>query len=265
MQPSEIARRIAFESLHALGVVDLGDAESDEPDALGPTLRLTARGRAYLGDSPESRRPPEPSRFLDNQAIRVGRSAKIGSIIALAPFVEIGGVAGALDLHITAQAIAHALSAGFEADVIRARIEQLSTLPDPIARLLTQASAVVGRGEFVATMGFLWVEDPEIRELLRTRRQTADLFIDPSPPSGLLIAPGADLDRIGRRCRSLGVEIVVDGEVYRTRSVPPGRGSGARRMESSGTLPALRGPRAPSSARTPAQRITPPPLKRSGE
>jgi hypothetical protein len=265
MQPAEIARRIAFESLHALGVVDLGDAESDEPDAIGPTLRLTSRGRSYLSDSPDSRRPAEASRFLDNQAIRVGRSAKIGSVIALAPFVEIGGVAGALDLHITAQAIAHALSAGFEADVIRARIEQLSPLPDPIARLLTQASAVIGRGEFVATMGFLWVEDPEIRELLRTRRQTADLFIDPSPPSGLLIAPGADLDRLGRRCRSLGVEIVVDGEVYRTRSVPPGRGSGARRLESSGTLPAMRSARTPSSSRTPAQRTTPPPLKRSGE
>jgi hypothetical protein len=36
-------------------------------------------------------------------------------------------------------------------------------------------------------------------------------------------------------------------------------------MESSGTLPALRGGRTPSSSRTPAQRITPPPLKRSGE
>jgi hypothetical protein len=246
-------------------VVDIGDADGDAGDAIGPTLRITPRGRAYLSDSPESRRASESGRFLDNHAIRVGRGAKIGSVIALAPFVEIGGVTGALDLHVTPQAIAHALSAGFEADVIRTRLELLAPLPDPIGRLLTQASAVIGRGEFVPTMGFLWVEDPEVRELLRTRRQTSDLFIDPSPPSGLLIVPGVDLDRLGRRCRSLGVEIVVEGEVYRTRSVPPGRGSGARRLESSGTLPALRSSRTPGSSRGPALRNTPPPLKRSGD
>jgi hypothetical protein len=262
LPPAEIARKIAFESLHALGVVDIGDPDGESADAIGPTLRITPRGRAYLNDSPESRRTSETGRFLDNHAIRVGRSAKIGSVIALAPFIEIGGVTGALDLHVTPQAIAHALSAGFEADVIRTRLELLAPLPDPIGRLLTQASAVIGRGEFVATMGFLWVEDPEVRELLRTRRQTSDLFIDPSPPSGLLIAPGADLDRLGRRCRSLGVEIIVEGEVYRTRSVPPGRGSGARRLESSGTLPALRSSRTPS-ARGPAARSTPPPAKRN--
>jgi hypothetical protein len=198
----------------------------------------------------------------------VGKGGKVGSVIAVAPFVEIGGVTGALDLFITPQAISHALSAGFEADVIRNRLEQLAALPDPIARLLTQASAVVGRGEFVPTMGFLWVEDPEVRELLRSRRQTADLFIDPSPPSGLLIAPGADLDRLGRRCRSLGVELVVEGEVYRTRSLPPGRGSGPRRLDSSGTLPALRSSRPPPAAgRTPnpSTRLIPSPLKRSGD
>ncbi len=264
--PAEIARRIAFESLHALGVVDIGDAEGDGADGIGPTLRITPRGRSYLNDAAESRRAAESSRFLDNQAIRVGRNARVGSVVALAPFVEIGGVAGALDLHITPQAIAHALSAGFEADVIRARIEQLAPLPDPIARLLTQASAVVGRAEFVTTSGFIWVEDPEVRELLRTRRQTSDLFIDPSPPSGLLIVPGVDLDRLARRCRSLGVELMVEGEVYRTRSVPPGRGSGARRLESSATLPALRASRSPSTSRgTAVRNATPSPMKRSGE
>ncbi|HET9953751.1 MAG TPA: hypothetical protein VFQ61_04590 [Polyangiaceae bacterium] len=267
MAPSEIARRIAFESLHWLGVVDIGDPEEDAADSIGPTLRLTPRGRAYVAEQADARRAPEPSRFLDHQAVRVGGTARVGAVLALSPFTEIGGVESALDLWVTQATIAHALSAGFEADVIRARLEQLAPLPDPIARLLTQASAVVGRGEFVATMGFLWVEDPEIRELLRTRRQTADLFLDPSPPAGLLVAPGADLDRVARRCRSLGVEVVVEGEVYRTRSIPPGRGSGARRMDSSGTLSAMKLPRSSSSSsRPPAVRgTTPPPIKRGAE
>lgn len=262
--PSEIARRIALESLHALGVVDIGDPEEDAPESIGPTLRITPRGRAYLSDAPESRRASEGSRFLDNQAIRVGPGAKVGQVVALAPFAEIGAVSGAIDLHFTPQAISHALSAGFDAEVIRTRIEQIAPLPDPIARLLTQASAVLGRAEFVPSTGFLWVEDPELRELLRTRRQTAELFVDPSPPSGLLLAPGVDLDRVGRRCRSLGIELMVDGEVYRTRSVPPVRASGARRLDSSGG-PSLRSSRPPASSRTPVLRAPLPALKRGSE
>jgi hypothetical protein len=98
----------------------------------------------------------------------------------------------------------------------------------------------------------LWVDDPEIRELLRTRRQTADLFVDPSPPGGLLIASGVDLERLARRCRALGVEVLVEGEVYRSRSTAPPRrlsvtpapetaGNGTRHV--SGTRPR----RAPSA------------------
>lgn len=251
--PEAIARRIALGSLHLLGVVDLGDP--DEDGALGPTLRITPRGRSYLIDTPESRPIGEPSRFLDHQALRVGTAAQVGGVIALAPLVEVGAVSGALDLLVTAQSLSHALSAGFEADVLQARLETLAQLPDPIARSLAQASAVIGRAEFVPTAGFLWVEDPEIRELLRSRRQTVDLFVDPSPPAGLLVQPGVDLERLARRCRSLGVELVVAGETYRTRAVSSGKGgSGARRLDSSSTLPSLRAVRSPSSTRLPAAR-----------
>ncbi len=255
MTPAEIARRIAFESLHALGVVDIGDADSDEADSLGPTLRITPRGRAFLSEGTASAGPKsssELSRFTDNQALRIGPLTKTGHVLSLSPFVEVGAVTGTLDVLLTAQTLALALGAGFEADVIQARIEQVASLPDPIARMLAQASAVIGRAEFVATSGFLWVEDPEVRELLRTRRQTQDLFVDPSPPAGLLLVAGIDLERLARRCRSLGVEVVVEGEVYRTRSIPPGRGSGARRMDSSNTMPALRSSRPPPRGVTPA-------------
>jgi len=281
MTPAEVARRIALETLHVLGIVDLGDPETDDLESIGPTLRITPRGRAFLADAaPESRAPAsnQSSRFLDTQALRIGPSASVGSVISLAPFVEIGGVASAsLDVLITPQALSHALSAGFDGEVMRARLELLAPLPDPIARTLTQASTVIGRAEFVLTQGFLWVEDPEVRELLRTRRQSADLFVDPSPPAGLLLAVGVDLERVARRCRALGVEVLVDGEVYRTRSIPPGRGSGARRLDSAGTMAAVRAPSAgnlpatrnssrPPSARQPASRSgagsTPPPAKR---
>ncbi len=51
---------------------------------------------------------------------------------------------------------------------------------------------------------------------------TAELFVEPSPPGGLLIAPGVDVDRLSRRCRALGIEVLMDGQVVRARSIPPG-------------------------------------------
>ncbi len=228
--PAEIAENIACGTLHALGVVNLGDPDSES--GIGLTLRITPRGRAFITSTALSNGDAvrETSRFLDSQAIRVGPGDRIGHVVGLAPFIEITSVAGSLDLTMTQQTLALALAAGFDSDAIRARLEAIAQIPDPIERMLTQASAVIGRAEFVQTQGFLWVEDNEIRELLRTRRQTADLFVDPSPPSGLLINPGVDIDRLSRRCRALGVEVVVDGEVYKTRSLtPPARSSSAAR------------------------------------
>jgi hypothetical protein len=81
----------------------------------------------------------------------------------------------------------------------------------------------------------LWVDDANVRELLRTRRSTGELFVDPSPPGGLLVSAAVDLDRLVRRCRTIGVEIVTEGQVVRARSIPPpavGAPSGAHRKPS---------------------------------
>ena len=236
MTVSEVAHRIAFESLHVLGVVDLGDID-DDGDGMGPTLRITPRGRAYLGAGEAAPPTEAPSRFLDTHALRVGPPARIAEVIALAPFTEIGAVTGHLDLLVTPAGVARALGAGIEAELMRARLESLAPLPDPVHRLLAQASTVLGRAEFVTSQGFLWVDDPEVRELLRTRRQSADLFVDPSPPGGLLIAAGVDLDRLARRCRALGVEVLVDGDVYRTRSTAPPRRASVTPPPESGAAP----------------------------
>jgi hypothetical protein len=232
MTPAEIARRVALDSLHVLGVVDLGDPESDDDEGM-PTLRITPRGRAYL-EGEDGKSDASESRFLDHQLLRIGEKTKIGQVMALAPFVEIGSVTGQLDLSVTQQTLALALSAGYDTEIIKARLEAVALLPDPIARLLVQASAVIGRAEFVSSQGFLWVDDPEIREMLRTRRSTADLFVEASPPGGLLIAAGVDIDRLARRCRALGVEVLVEGEVFKTRSVAPGSRSSGRSPSSGG-------------------------------
>jgi hypothetical protein len=214
VEPMEIARRIVLESLPALGVIDIGEDE----DAV--TLRLTPRGRALVGD-----RPPTidgtKSKFLDTHVLRVAPTAKISAVLAIGSFVEVGRCVETLDLIVAPQTLARALSAGFEADVLRQRIEQLAPLPESLSRTLAQASIVVGRGTLVASSGFLWVEDNNVREMLRTRRPTSELFVDPSPPSGLIVQPGIDLDRLARRCRTIGVEIISEGQVVRAKTIPP--------------------------------------------
>ena len=127
------------------------------------------------------------SRFLDNQALRIGADAKVGDVIALAPFIDLGGVTNHLDVVINQAGVARALGGGLSGDSIQRRIAAVAALSDPIQRMLTQASTVLGRAEFVASEGFLWVDDPELRELLRSRRQTSEMFVDPSPPGGLLV------------------------------------------------------------------------------
>src|SRR5690606_7294261 len=219
-------------------------------------LRITPRGRAYLsGITPAVRRE---STFRDSQVLRLGEEVTVAGVLALVPFVEVGRVDEQLDVVITTTSVSNALASGLEASAIRQRLESIATLPEPVARALVQASAVLGRAHYVSTPGFLWVDDPELRELLRTRRQAADLFIEPPPPGGLLLAPGVDLERVMLRCRTLGVEVVTEADSRgalagkaaagraaaskpgpvlpvdpesRTRAAPTRRASGTRRRE----------------------------------
>src|SRR5262249_765406 len=127
----------------------------------------------------------------------------------------------------------------YEADSLRQRIEAIAPLPEGLSRTLAQASVVVGRGTFVPTIGFLWVDDPNVRELLRTRRSTAELFLDPSPLAGLLVSAQVDLDRLARRCRTVGVEVVIEGQVVRAKSIPHTSGE-RRRTTSSSRMPKIK-------------------------
>ncbi len=234
--PMEVARRVVLESLPALGILDVGEEDSGEgggEDAPQIALRLTARGRALVSDKAPTH-DGTPSKFLDTHVLRLGPGAKVASILALFGFVDVGRAADTLDLIVAPQTLARALSAGYEADALRQRIEAVAPLPETLSRTLAAASVVVGRGAYVATSGFLWVDDANVRELLRTRRTTAELFVEPSPPGGLLVSAATDLDRLVRRCRTVGVEIVTDGQVIKAGTAAPAAAttSGAHRKPS---------------------------------
>ena len=75
-------------------------------------------------------------------------------------------------------------------------------------------------------------------------------------------APHAVLLSMVRRCRALGVEVLVDGDVYRTRSTAPPRRASVTPPPESGTAAA----RHSSAPRTGARRasVVPPAVKRNG-
>ena len=247
--PADVAGRILLESLPALGVVDLGEEGAEDVP-----IRLTPRGRALVNRR-EVPHEETKSKFLDTHVLRVGAGARISSILAIAPFVEVGRIGAELDLLVAPQTLARALSAGFETDVLRQRIEAIAPLPESLSRTLEQASVVLGRGTFAPAAGFLWVEDANIRELLRTAKSTGELFVDPSPPSGLLVQGGVDLERLARRCRTVGIEVLSDGSIVRARTVPPP--PVMPRTQSS-----TRSLRAETPAARTARLETPPPRKR---
>lgn len=233
---SEITRRIALESLPALGILDLG-GEGEHDD--GIALRLTSRGRALLvGTEPPA--DMESSCFVDTYTLQIHPSTRVAHVLALVPFAEVGRVGDKIDVVIAAASVARALSAGLESETVRTRLEAVANLPDNISQMLDQASVVLGRATYVPVSGFLWIEDQEVRELLRTRRPVADLFIDPSPPAGLLIGPDVDLERLVRRCRTLGVEIEADGALIRVRSLSPIPGGPETPRPASATRPRTR-------------------------
>lgn len=199
-----------------------------------------------------------PSKFTDTHVLRIGSASATASVLALGFYAEIGRVEDALDLVFSPSAIARAISGGVLGDEIRERIEAVASLPDSLSQTLIQASTVVGKGAFVPSGGFLWVEDPDVRDMLLTRKPTADLFIDPSPPGGLLVAPDVDHDRLVRRCRAVGVELDGVGLVR-------GGGSGLLRAAST-TGARSNGSERPAASRTPAPRAratTPPPRSRT--
>lgn len=265
VEPVEIARRMAVETLHILGVVDLASPDEGD-DVVGPMLRITPKGRAWLSGANRDSEG-RAGKFIDNQTLRVGSSVTLSSVLDLNALTEVGNVEGDLDLILTPRTLALAIGTGIDPSVLRARLEVVAALPDPIQRQLAQASAVLGRAEFVTAAGFIWIDDPEVRRMLSTRRSTADLFVNPSPPSGLLVADGVDLDKLARRCRTLGVEILEDGRVHFAQSAPPSRRS--RRPEApppsssfSGQKGASSGVRTKSSA--PARKSSAPAKPRTG-
>lgn len=241
--PEELLRRMLRQSLPALGVIDVGaddTAELDEPTSSGPwAVRLTARGKSSLLSSTTDR-PPAGSEFVEPRLLRVGDEARVADVLALAPLCELSAVEPYLELELSAAALAGGLASGCLPEQMRERVAAIAAPSDDLARALEQADTILGRATVAPASGFLWIEDDELREMLRSQSPCAELFVDPSPPAGLLVAPGVDPERLIRRCRAMGVAVTLEETGYRVRRAtkPPTRSTQTTRRALSWRPPA---------------------------
>jgi len=231
-----VAERILISTLPALGVVDLGGADKEAASGSGElnslALRLTARGKHLM--SGRVARGEVQSEFVDERRLAVGQGAGVAQVLALLPFCEIAATEQRLELELNQGTIAGGLALGVQVDEMRSAIERLVEIPPELAGTLDRAGAVIGRGELVAAGGFLWIDEPEVRRMLMTSSGTSDMFLDPSPPAGLLVSPTIEPERLARRCRALGVDVTVDEGVYRLRAstMPPPKRSSTQKATS---------------------------------
>ena len=217
--PIEVAQRVIIESLATLGVVDLGGADVTTASGSGEltslAVRLTGRGLRLIG-----RRLPETGttgELSDARTVVVGSTTRIANVLDVAAFVDLGAVEGSLVLEVSQAAVARGLAAGIQATEMQTRLGRLAELSSELSTALEQAGTVIGRATFYGASGFLWVEDQEIRDMLLRAPTLSDLFVDPSPDGGLLVAAKVDPERLARRCRAMGVDIEVDERSLRAR------------------------------------------------
>jgi hypothetical protein len=218
--PMATALRIVRESLPALGFLDVSHEKSTE-QSTGTTVafsvRLTPRGRGFQAAS-ESDGDSHSSAsciFIEPHVLRITPSTQIVHVLAVGPCVEVGNIDATLEVLITQRTIAKALAAGYAPSRLRHLLERLAPLPLVLSEYLDAADRVTARCDFVPALGFLWIENPSVRETLRVERSTALLFVDPSPAGGLLVASGTRLETLTARARALGIEVRSMGKRLR--------------------------------------------------
>lgn len=234
--PMQIAQRVLLESLPTLGVVDLGGADVNTASGSGEmsslALRLTSRGLRFIGSRIGD--SSVPGEFIESRRIKVGSASRVAEVLDTAQFVDIGAAETALELEVSAAAVSRGLALGIQAAEMRKRLAVLAELPPELDDALEQAGTVIGRGTYTSAAGFLWIDDPEVRDMLLTAPTLAELFVDPSPPGGLLVSPLVDPERLLRRCRAMGVDIIVEDNAMHVRhsSAPPPKKSDTRKTVS---------------------------------
>ncbi|MCC6873788.1 MAG: hypothetical protein IT378_05695, partial [Sandaracinaceae bacterium] len=184
--PAAVLDRIIATSI-AIGALDTA--------AQGAMLRLSRHARRWLAGEPA---PPLGPSAWSGAALHVG-DAVIARVLEAAEAAEPLLVGGALVLRVTPERVAQALERGKDLGELRAALAALADPVDPgVDRALAAAHRDRPRARFVRVAGFVVIEDPRARARIESDPELRELFVLPSPDTGLLVredVPRATLAR----------------------------------------------------------------------
>lgn len=196
----------ATQDLFALGVLDRAD-RADAGLGTSSAVHVAARTRSLwsqvvpASEAALAVQPLGPLRF------ELGPQTQIAATLAAGPLLEPSGFDPRLTFEVSPQGVERFALAGGTAAQMRALLEPLGTWTDASQALVEEATRSRVRLDLAPAAGFVWIEDEALRERLRTQSGLAVLFVEPSPPGGLLVRAGVSLERLLKACRARGVAL----------------------------------------------------------
>jgi len=221
-----ILRALLERSLPALGLIDRA-----RDDGAGARLRLSSAGRALVrGAPPASGRPRagqgaaaprETARWEAGGRLRAGPSVTVARVLAVAPIVSAIPREDHLVLALDRARIDEvALRDGL--DALRSSLAALAPLDADASRLLAAAQRPTVGCELVATAAYVAIPDDALRATVAADTQLGRL-IARRLADGVLLLPGASVERFERRLNKLG------GTIRRAPEGDPSDGDGSQR------------------------------------
>lgn len=195
----------AIQDLFALGVLD----RADRAEALGTSsaVHVAVRTRSLWSQAAPASEAAVAVQALGPLRFEVGPATQIAATLAASALLEPAGFEQRLTFEVSAQSVEQFALAGGTAAQMRALLEPLGTWTDASQALVEEATRSRVRLDLAPAAGFVWIEDEALRERLRTQTGLAALFIEPSPPGGLLVRTGVSLERLLKACRARGIAL----------------------------------------------------------
>ncbi len=131
----------------------------------------------------------------------------LSNLLCLCGFCEIRNVDVMTSLAVTRDSLQRALDAGLRGEDVRGVLSNLSRtgIPDMVQQLIADCLEKHGEAFLGSASGYLLADDPAIIEQVRLHGKLDEFIKEVVADRALIFAPGANLEKIGKELRGLGL------------------------------------------------------------